>query len=716
MPSLLKLATCLMLTSTSAIAANDPAEVPVTRVVLFSSGVGYFEHAATVEGNAKTELRFKSAQINDILKSLVLEDLDGGSIGTVVYPSQDPLSKTLRSFQVDISANPPLAQLLYQVRGAQVTVTIHSETITGTILGVEQRMVPAGDKGQTVPVALLNLIAQGTIRAIRLDEVTKLELVDAELQEELGKALAALAQARDQDKKPVAINFSGQGQRRVRMGYVVETPVWKTSYRLVLPETEGDKAYLQGWAIVENQTDSDWSNVALSLVSGRPISFIQDMYTPLYVPRPVVQPELYASLSPQTYGKGIETVDESTVERFQDRRGGAMGGMGGGMGGMGGGSPFAGEPRAPAAKAQRGAALLDSLARAGRPMAAAEEYDSEGVAVMSGIQLAASVASAATAEDIGELFQYTVGSVTLPRQQSAMIPIVTDEIEAERVSIYNASVLANNPLNGARLKNTTGKHLLNGPVTIFDGGGYGGDARIDNIPPEQNRLLSYAIDLKVHVSAANRKDASSLLTGKIVKGVLQLTHKWTSSQEYLVENNADADRVVLIEHSRRSDWKLVNTPEPVETTDHLYRFEDTIAAAKKSKLLVQEENVRSESVTILNADISALAHYSRQGEIPDKVREVLTKAIQLKNALVDTEREINQRREKIAEITNEQNRIRSNMNTVNKNSDYYNRLLSKLNDQETDIEQLQSQIGELEEKMQQQRAELEDFLANTTVG
>lgn len=710
MPSLLKLATCLLLTSTSAMAANDPAEVPVTRVVLFSSGVGYFEHAATVEGNAKTELRFKSAQINDILKSLVLEDLDGGSIGTVVYPSQDPLSKTLRSFQVDISANPPLAQLLYQVRGAQVTVTIHSETITGTILGVEQRMVAVGEKGQPVPVSLLNLIAQGTIRAIRLDEVTKLELVDAELQEELGKALAALAQARDQDKKPVAINFSGQGQRRVRIGYVVETPIWKTSYRLVLAENDGDKAYLQGWAIVENQTDSDWSNVALSLVSGRPISFIQDMYTPLYVPRPVVQPELYASLTPQTYGKGIETVDESTVERFESR--------GGLMGGMGGGNPFAGEQRAPAAKAQRGAALLDSLARAGRPMAATEDIDADGYGAfdMAGIQVAASVASAATAEEIGELFQYTVGSVTLPRQQSAMIPIVTDEVEAERVSIYNAAVLANNPLNGARLKNTTGKHLLNGPVSIFDGGGYGGDARIDNIPPDQERLLSYAIDLKVHVSAANRKDASSLLTGKIVKGVLQLTHKWTSSQEYLIENNADEDRIVLVEHPRRGDWKLVETPEPVESTDHLYRFEDTVAAGKKSKLQVQEENVRSESVTILDADISALAHYSRQGEIPDKVREVLTKAIQLKNALVDTEREINQRREKIAEITNEQNRIRSNMNTVNKNSDYYNRLLSKLNDQETEIEQLQSQIGELEEKMQQQRAELEEFLANTTVG
>jgi hypothetical protein len=52
-----------------------------------------------------------------------------------------------------------------------------------------------------------------------------------------------------------------------------------------------------------------------------------------------------------------------------------------------------------------------------------------------------SVQSIASAAKVGELFQYTVGNVSLPRQKSAMIPIVTDEIEIERLSIYNQSVL-----------------------------------------------------------------------------------------------------------------------------------------------------------------------------------------------------------------------------------------------------------------------------------
>src|SRR5256714_7019250 len=120
--------------------AGKAADVPVKQVVLFSSGVGYFEHFGTVTGDGTTELRFKTQQINDILKSLVLQDIDGGKVGVVTYPSQDPISKTLKSFQVDITNNPPLADLLNQLRGAKISVSMTSgETFDGTILGVEKK-------------------------------------------------------------------------------------------------------------------------------------------------------------------------------------------------------------------------------------------------------------------------------------------------------------------------------------------------------------------------------------------------------------------------------------------------------------------------------------------------------------------------------------------------------------------------------------------------
>ena len=286
------------------VAPAQPAhtDVPVKSVMLFSSGVGYFEHAGTVRGDGSTELRFKTTQINDILKSLVLQDLDGGKVTTITYPSQDPISKTLRSFQVDITNNPSMATLLNQLRGARVTVQYQAERVSGTILGVEYRQ-KAVDKGDALQIPTLNLLTGAVIRSVDLTLISSLTLDDPQLQDELTKALVALSQSRDQDKKPVTINFTGSGERRVRIGYVVETPIWKTSYRLMMDDKS---ARLQGWAIVENETESDWSNVALSLVSGRPISFIMDLYQPLYAQRPTVVPELFAGLRPQVYDAGTD--------------------------------------------------------------------------------------------------------------------------------------------------------------------------------------------------------------------------------------------------------------------------------------------------------------------------------------------------------------------------------------------------------------------------
>ena len=675
--------------------AAQGATVPVKAVVLYSSGVGYFEHFGTVKGAGSTELRFKTQQINDILKSLVLQDLDGGKVTTISYPSQDPIAKTLRSFQIDITSNPSLGELLNQLRGAKVNVSLGAENTEGTILGLEKKQRPAGDKG-IVEVWVLNLISGGTIRAVELDQVTKLELEDKQLQEELGKALLALSQARDQDKKPVTINFTGEGERHVRLGYVVETPIWKTSYRLLL----GDKAsQLQGWAIVENQTDNDWNDVQLSLVSGRPISFIQDLYQPLYVPRPTVQPELFASLRPQTYDAGMDGAKQ--VDRFAAANGvqekEALAAAPAPPMAIPGGGGYGG----------RGGAMNKSLASLG-DAAKADVY-------RRGVDASASVSSVASAAKIGELFQYTVGSVSLPRQRSAMIPIITDPVEVERLSIYNQSVLQRNPLNGARVKNTTGKHLLAGPITVLDGSNYAGDASIDNVPPGQERLVSFGVDLQVIVDATKNTNESAIQTGRIVKGVLYLTRKHVFSQDYTAENKGDKDKALIIEHPIRRGWKLVDTDKPIETTESLYRFKGHAAAGKATKLTVKEEIVQGETIAILPADVGQLDFYSKQGEIPQVVRDVLIKAIQMKSAMVDTQRLIEDLQRQMQQITAEQQRIRDNMKTVAANTEYSNRLLKKLNDQESQIEKLQGELDEARKTLNAQRKELEAFLSSTSV-
>ncbi|HEY4320873.1 MAG TPA: hypothetical protein VGM77_06775 [Gemmatimonadales bacterium] len=659
-------------------AATAHTDVPVKSVMLFSSGVGYFEHAGVVHGDGSAELRFKTAQINDILKSLVVQDFDGGKVTTITYPSQDPISKTLRSFQVDITNNPDMASLLNQLRGARVTVQTPAEHISGTILGVETRP-RATDKGAVIETPTLNLLTGATIHSLELPAITALSLDDPQLQDELTKALQALSQSRDQDKKPVTINFTGNGERHVRIGYLVETPIWKTSYRLMM---DGKSARLQGWAIVENQTESDWNNVSLSLVSGRPISFMMDLYQPLYVQRPVVVPDLYSGLRPQLYEGAIAT----------STRGGRLADM-----------TVTVPPRAVLVPRDQVTSRQDYVD--GVPVGA-PSYGTAGQ----------SVQSAATTSQLGELFQYAIANVTLARQKSAMIPIVTDTVGIERLSIYNASVLRSNPLNGVRLKNSTGKHLQQGPITVLDKGAYAGDARIDDVPPGQERLLSYGIDLDLLVDNSKGTQTGAVVTARINKGALLIERKLVSSQDYQVDNKGSHDKTIIIEHPVRAGWKLAEGLKPVETTPSVYRFQGNAAAGKVTLLTVKEENVRQETVTMLPADVGQLLTYSRTGEIPQPVRDAIAKAIQMKQAVIELNNQAATRTTQMDAITEEQGRIRENMKTVDSKTPYYDRLLTKLNEQESQIERLQKEVGDLQDKSNAQQAALADYLNGLTVG
>ena len=649
--------------------------VPVHRVVLFSSGVGYYEHDGVVHGDAATELRFKADQINDVLKSLVLQDRDGGHVGAVTYPSQAPLSRTLKSFQVDITGNPTLADLLNQLRGARVTVAAPGERLSGTIVGVESRRKAAGT-GEPIVVPTLDLFTGGLLRAVELPSVTGLSFDDPQLQDELARALAALAQARDQDKKPVTVDFSGTGDRRVRIGYVVEAPVWKTSYRLLL----GDRHHqLQGWAIVENQTESDWNDVSLSLVSGRPISFVMDLYQPLYATRPTVVPKLFAGLHPQLYASGTPT-SADTVEMLKSQA-----------------------ARVGASNAQvriRGASTLqlEQVVVTGTD-AFGEDH---------------SVQQLGETNDLGELFEYSVGNVTLARQKSAMLPIIVDSVGVERISIFNPAVLTRNALTGVRLTNSTGKLLLQGPITVLDHNTYAGDARIDDVPSGQQRLLSYGVDLQLAVEVKDTR-TDRVVTGRIAKGVLQLTTKQLHTRTYSARNTSDHDKTLIIEHAKRIGFDLIESQKPLETLANLYRFEGAAPAGKVATLTVKEQYVLTSSFSLVGTDIDALFTSWRGSEFPSAVREALARVAQLRHALAETERQITDRSQRLTQITQEQARIREDMKTVTPNTPYYTRLLSKLNDQESEIEKLQRERDDLQTQRDKQGQALDAFILDLDV-
>ena len=663
-------------------AARD-ADLPVHKVVLFASGVGYYERAGDISGNQHVQLDVTAEQLNDLLKSLVLEDLDGGRAGAVDFPSTDSLDKQLSMFGVNLSDDPPLATLMARLRGSRVTLASNGQTLAGTVLGIEHKQrVIAGSPQQILTQAFLNLITDAGVRSISFDELSSITLDDLNLQNEMNRALAAIASSRDRSRKSVDITFTGVGERRVRVGYVVAAPVWKASYRLVLGETAhqrlattrpADGATLQGWGIVENQTDADWANVSLSLASGRPTSFTEDLANPIYLQRPTVEPDRMAGLVPQAYSAGID-----------------------------------------------GEALGVQRAAAPRGNAAFVQGQKDNIVALgdeSVMNPSSSVSPAATGAVLGELYTYTVADVSLASHRSAMLPILSQPLLADRVSIFNAAVLPRNPLYGVKLHNATEKTFPAGPVTVLDGGGYAGDAQLGDVPAGQDRLLSYGVDLQLLVDPREAPSETSLVTGKIIKGVLELTQKQIASTTYFAENKSDRDRTLLIEHPRPgADWNLVDTAKPEEVTDSVERFRIVVPAGKSASLPVHEQWLQGQTIALLPADLDTVLLYSRSDRIPPAVRDALAKAATLKSDVVTTKRKIDQGKQAIADVTSEQGRLRNNLEVVGRNTPYGDRVLAKLNDQETAIEKQQNELTDLAKSLASQQATLDDYVQSLSIG
>jgi len=265
------------------------------------------------------------------------------------------------------------------------------------------------------------------------------------------------------------------------------------------------------------------------------------------------------------------------------------------------------------------------------------------------------------------------------------------------------------------MKNTTGKHLLQGPVTVQEKSGYAGDSRIDNVQPNENRFLSYGIDLDMAVTTKRLYQSNAVTSATINRGVMVVLRTLVSSVEYAADNKSDKPKTLVIEHPLRDGWKLVDTQKPFETTPSLYRFKGAAPANKVTTLTVKEESVQSQTIGLLGVDPSVFLMYSQTREISPAVRNALSHAFQLKQTQTDIERQIGQRTTQITEITAEQNRIRENMKTVAQTGEYYNRLLSKLNEQESTIERLQSERAALVVKRDAARKELEDYLSGLTI-
>jgi chaperonin cofactor prefoldin len=446
------------------------------------------------------------------------------------------------------------------------------------------------------------------------------------LQAQFKDYLAALSAARSKDKRSVYIDSSDAKARDVSATYMIPTAVWKSSYRLIF----GDKGEptLEGWAIVDNTTGEDWTKVQLSLVSGRPISFVSQLYAPKYVQRPGAELADDAAARPVVHDEAF-TVNGSTSA------------------GLAGAAPaFMAKQFTPA--------VMQSLT-----------VDAVSADTGAAFQVAPStiVTSASTGE-LGELFEYRIAQpVTIRRDESAMLPFLQQAIESRKLLIYSDRS-SPHPTNAAELTNSTGKTLDGGPITVYDGGAYGGEALMETLKAGDKRLISYAVDLGTRISEAFGSKTAVVREVKANRGMMTVKSSMQEMRTYTIRNVDQKAKTLILEHPLRQGYTLLNQ-KPSEKTAAAYRFEIALAAGASQTFEVDEERVYFEAYQITNQTPDFLAAYVQNKTVSEAGRRQLQAIADKKSQVADNDHAIDDNRNQIRDLTSDEDRIRQNINSLN---------------------------------------------------
>ncbi|MDR1239474.1 MAG: DUF4139 domain-containing protein [Treponema sp.] len=659
--------------------APGSAAVPLRRIVIYSSGVAYFEHSGTLSGPARLRLPFKFNTVNDALKSLVLNDPASAS-PLISYPLEQNLWEALQSLGIDLSGDPGITEILSQLRGEEVEVSAAgsiADRITGRITALDYRL----REGGTTAEPWLSLSTSGGIRLVNLKEISALRFTDPRIGADLDRALDLLTGSRNSLYRDLTVSLSGEGSRPVSLSYVIPAPVWKVSYRLDLSAGtavagKAGEALLQGWAIVDNDGGTDWQDVELTLAAGRPVSFIQDLYPPYYAPRPTLPLAIAGAAEAETWESSDYIGGEEVYEAAARAR--ASG------------------------NSVEAKSMTDAYREAPRPAPS----------------VAGGTVDTARAASLGDQFAFTVkGPVSLNRRQSAMLPLAEGKIAAARLLILpggRALGRTIHPYLGAELGNSTGMGLPAGPLTVYDGGAYAGDALIEFFNAGEKRLISWGEDLSVTASAV--ETGSRFVSAvSISGGLMTISRRQVFAKTYTVKNTAGDAKRVLIEHPLTPGAELAEPAGPDEKTPSAYRFVRPLPAGGELVFTVREERPIIERIALVQQRPETLLGYASGQEIPPNVRAVLQKALELKGEADAAQSAFAATGSRREFLVSEQGRIRQNLEAAGNQSPQGQEYLRRLTALDGELDKLARDLEEAEQRAQKTQKAYEDYLGTLKI-
>lgn len=687
---------------------RQAVDLPVRRVVLYKNGVGYFEHTGRVTGNQAITVDFTSSQLDDALQSLTALDLGGGRIAAVSYNSNTPFDQQLKNIPLGLDENPDTADLYGALRGARVEVSGAGEGVTtGRILDYEARTEKSASGGETDRRFLTVVTDSGAVRTFEVTPSTSVRVIDGDLRRDLDSYLTLLASTQTRQMRHLTLEANGAGTRDIRVSYISAVPVWKTTYRIVFPPaqanatpTGSESAILQGWAVVDNTVGSDWDNVQLSLVAGAPQSFTEPLSQPIYTTRPSIPVPEAENIAPTIHEGAFQenekemvpmsiapTVNGAMVNPNLPQRTKALRGGGSGSGfGSGSGAGF-------------------GSGSAGGIMRAAPAPPPPPIQDITG---------SASSSAFDDYFEYTVAQpVTIHRNESALVPVLQTNVDAERVTLWNAGQPV--PLRALWLTNSSKLTLDRGSFSIYENGEFAGEGITDPIHAGEKRLLSYAVDQAVHVSSEGQNFTSHLRHITVHDGYLIERTEQARNVTYVVHNTASDARTIIVEHPVQDGWKLTSDTKPVETTASLYRFRLSAQAGETVRLhvgLTHVESTRYQLTGLTDDQLQIIIHTS--GDLP-AIDQALAPVLTPRAKLHEIETQIAQQDTEIEHVEQDSTRLHNNIGGLKDSAEeraLARRYAGEMNADEDQLQALRKHRADLEQQRTAAQHALDEAIRN----
>jgi hypothetical protein len=625
------------------------ADLALKRVMLSSAGVGYFEYETEVDGPATLGLDVPLDQVDDVLTSLVVFD-SAGAVGTVELPGRDNTRANFGNVPFGPDALRSSVDYLNSLQGVEISVQgprpmagriVHADRLAETLLA------PVGQPQATVQRTRVTILSPEGLRQFVLEEADSIQVTDPELRGRIGEALESLRREANQSLRHFTLHSTGDGHRTVRVGYVTAAPLWKASYRLVLPAKDGDPARLQAWAVLENQSGANWDGVALTLQYGNPVTFRQAIYQSYYVQRPEVPVEVLGRILPN-----VDTRARPAELAMQK-----------------------------SAPAPAGAA---------RAMAAPAPVTPAQVMAEPADQVQA-------AEGAEETIFQLPSPVMLAAGHTASVPIIDRSIPAERVDL--AAGDDPHPLSAIRITNDTGASMPAGVLTLYDASGaatFAGNARLGGLPAGERRLLSFAQDLRTTVERSSTGE-TALASLTAADGVLHITTRQREVLRMTLTGPANEPRRVLVDIPKDGDRTLTLQGGPIagtEETATAWRVPVALNPGEVRKLTAYIDRLESEQTALLADDAQVVVRLLNEQTLTPEARAALLRLAALRQEEASKRATLNQLKAQQALMLEDEDRIRRNLAVVAANDALHARLTRALDADETELDKLRQAIDQ----------------------